>query len=547
MAVNLSMLAGAGAQFFDNNGVILSGGLVYTYAAGTTTPQTTYTTSAGNVAHTNPIVLNSAGRVASGGEIWLTDAVSYKFVLQTSAAVTIATYDNVTGNSSGIYAAFAASSGSSLVGFIQAGTGAVATTVQTKLRQTVSVQDFGAVGDGVTDDTAEIQAAIDADCTTLPLGNFVISSGLTTDKGLVGQVERYSVLKPSVNSFDALTLNDTTADFQRVSDLIIAYPSVGTGDGIVLENLNNNVEVNRVNVQKADIGVNSKNTAFMQRFQQVRVDTANTGFRAQGLTPAGTGAGTTLIYDQCYCTNGVVTGWDLNTIRTVEMIQPATDMAGMTTAIKCLGVGVLNIFGHHFEGTPGTNGSYIEYTTSGNLAHGLNIIGGAVEIANLSALNYNYLNIQANDDAVRINLYGVNFRNVTGGVNAYLAKLSGLAGSTIEIIAINCNFGALEDLFDTSTFSGTYSYRRIDQEVPVLAAGSASVAGGSTIATGVSGGTDNKVIFVQVRNDDGNVPTVAAHVVETYSGSSNMLIKFTKLSDGTVDTGTYTVNWQVLS
>ena len=132
MAVNLSMLAGAGAQFFTDSGVILSGGLVYTYAAGTTTPQTTYTTSAGNVAHTNPIVLNSAGRVASGGEIWLTDAVSYKFVLQTSTAVTIATYDNVTGNSSGIYAAFAASSGSSLVGYTQGGTGAVATTVQAK-------------------------------------------------------------------------------------------------------------------------------------------------------------------------------------------------------------------------------------------------------------------------------------------------------------------------------------------------------------------------------------------------------------------------------
>jgi len=159
MAVNLSMLAGAGAQFFDNNGVILSGGLVYTYTAGTTTPQTTYTTSAGNVAHTNPIVLDSAGRVASGGEIWLTDAVAYKFVLKTSVAVTIATYDNVTGNSSGIYAAFAASSGSSLVGYTQGGTGAVATTVQNKLRQTVSVKDFGAVGNGTTDDTAAITSA----------------------------------------------------------------------------------------------------------------------------------------------------------------------------------------------------------------------------------------------------------------------------------------------------------------------------------------------------------------------------------------------------
>ena len=95
-SVNLSAFGGAGWQFFDNNGVPLAGGLIYTYAAGTTTPQATYTTSAGTIAHTNPIVLNSAGRVP-GGQIWLLFA-SYKFVLQTSAAVVIATYDNITGS-----------------------------------------------------------------------------------------------------------------------------------------------------------------------------------------------------------------------------------------------------------------------------------------------------------------------------------------------------------------------------------------------------------------------------------------------------------------
>ena len=93
MSVNLSAFGGVGWQFFDNNGVPLAGGLIYTYEAGTTTPQATYTTSAGTIAHTNPIVLNSAGRVP-GGEIWLLFA-SYKFVLQTSAAVLIATYDNI--------------------------------------------------------------------------------------------------------------------------------------------------------------------------------------------------------------------------------------------------------------------------------------------------------------------------------------------------------------------------------------------------------------------------------------------------------------------
>lgn len=97
MAVYLSPIGGAGWQFFDNSGVPLTGGKLYTYAAGTTTPQTTYTTSAGNVPHTNPIILDSAGRVPSGGEIWLTFA-SYKFVLSNANDVLIATYDNIRGN-----------------------------------------------------------------------------------------------------------------------------------------------------------------------------------------------------------------------------------------------------------------------------------------------------------------------------------------------------------------------------------------------------------------------------------------------------------------
>ena len=97
MAVFLSPVGGAGAQFFDNNGNPLTGGKLYTYAAGTTTPQPTYTSVAGNVAHTNPIVLDAAGRVSNGGEIWLTDSTLYKFILKTSADVLLWSVDNIGG------------------------------------------------------------------------------------------------------------------------------------------------------------------------------------------------------------------------------------------------------------------------------------------------------------------------------------------------------------------------------------------------------------------------------------------------------------------
>ena len=105
--VTLSIFGGVGAQFFDNSGNPLTGGFIYTYQAGTTTPLATYTSSAGNTQHQNPIELDAGGRVP-GGEIWLDYSYLYKFILKDANNVPIATYDNVGGsfNSSPLIANF---------------------------------------------------------------------------------------------------------------------------------------------------------------------------------------------------------------------------------------------------------------------------------------------------------------------------------------------------------------------------------------------------------------------------------------------------------
>lgn len=68
---------------------------------------------------------------------------------------------------------------SSDVSFTQAGTGAVARTVDAKLKDVVSVKDFGAKGDGTTDDTAAIQAALNSGAKRVifPAGTYLIGSG----------------------------------------------------------------------------------------------------------------------------------------------------------------------------------------------------------------------------------------------------------------------------------------------------------------------------------------------------------------------------------
>lgn len=76
-------------QFFDANGEPLSGGLLFTYAAGTTTKQNAYTDNTGNTPLPNPIILNARGEVApsaSGTSVgcWLDPTLGYKFVLSPS-------------------------------------------------------------------------------------------------------------------------------------------------------------------------------------------------------------------------------------------------------------------------------------------------------------------------------------------------------------------------------------------------------------------------------------------------------------------------------
>lgn len=251
MGVNLSLFAGAGAQFFTNSGSPLTGGLIYSYAAGTTTPLATYTSSSGNTAHPNPIVLDSAGRV---NEIWVSEGLIYKFVLKDSVGVLIGTFDNINGTY--VAADLANTSnpalGDALVGFRQSNlagnlTGSVGKTVHQKFQEFVSLKDFGAVGDGSTNDTAAVQAFFNNISSNsyniIPAGTYLVSSLSSSYSALTNVIiEGEGVIKYTADQ----TSTTFALTFTNCSNIEIKGVSVN-GDAYILSFLKF-ITCSRVNI-----------------------------------------------------------------------------------------------------------------------------------------------------------------------------------------------------------------------------------------------------------------------------------------------------------
>ena len=291
MAVNLSSFAGAGAQFFSNDGIPLSGGKIYSYAAGTTTPQATYTTSAGSIPNSNPIILDSAGRTPQ--EIWLTTGATYKFVLQDANSAVIGTYDNLPGlnDNSAVYADLANTTdnakGDALVGFKQSNSsgflsGAVARTVNTKLAEFVSVKDFGATGDGSTDDLLAIQNAINyisannsnitytqGGTVFFPPGKYRVTGTIYLTKG----VRLLGTMAGASFAFDSGTANVNAAstiyaDFATPNTIVIDSVGFITATGLRPSST--------TNVNGSQIGSNTINPTHSPSIEHLRVTAMGT-------------------------------------------------------------------------------------------------------------------------------------------------------------------------------------------------------------------------------------------------------------------------------
>jgi hypothetical protein len=157
----------------DVSGRSISGASVTVYATGTQTKATLYSDN-GSTQTTNPVTTGSLGYF----EFYVADG-RYDITIS-GTGITTRTITDVLIEDAATTADLTASTGSSLVGHIASGAGAVATTVREKLRETVSVKDFGAVGNGVANDTAAFQAAAAHGARTfVPAGSYSLTTNVT--------------------------------------------------------------------------------------------------------------------------------------------------------------------------------------------------------------------------------------------------------------------------------------------------------------------------------------------------------------------------------
>jgi len=381
-------------QFFDANGNPLAGGKLYSYAAGTTTPLATYTDYGGGTANSNPVILDSRGEA----NVWFGTG-QYKLKLTDADDVEIYTVDNLNGPDAATLAVLAASSGSSLIGYINSGSGATARTVQARLRDMISVKDFGAVGDGTTNDVTAIQAAITAAAARpssgsiaglggisgatvyFPSGVYRINSGITIPDGvkLLGSGERATV----INYYGSGSAVANPTPGTRIGKIGIMEMTIANkGSGTI------GLDLNSVSYSEfTSLWIDSFTTAVKissptsgwsvyNRFYNVTANTCTTGYWLTG-----TSSNAHTFYSCRYNTDTVNSGgigWKIEDSNGNQVIACHGDMVSNTTYFAKLTASSANLtdgnifWGNRIEG----DGSYTVYGFDVGTNVGYTVIGG---------------------------------------------------------------------------------------------------------------------------------------------------------------------------
>lgn len=237
--------------FTDVNGNPLAGGLIYTYEAGSfSTAKVTYTSEAGDVENTNPIVLDSAGMLA-GVAIWLEDGELYNLVLTDANGSPLKSFDDVTG----VYVPSSSSSSASPIWVLVAGGTYLSPTsflvpgdytqqfvVGNRVRVTQSGFTYGiitSVGFSSGNTTVTIindGVALNPALTAVEYSVLFPAPNETVDAGGVSYFEAmpYSLANTVGNKIKLIDVEVAAVEARRVRDEKV-YATTGSGDTYAID------------------------------------------------------------------------------------------------------------------------------------------------------------------------------------------------------------------------------------------------------------------------------------------------------------------------
>ena len=190
---------------------------------------------------------------------WLNDVNTSVYTVLAAGGAVPTTPGQALGNLGGVgFTALAGGTGAGLIGYNQGSTGATNRTVQSKLQDFVSVKDFGAVGDGTTDDTAAIQSAINSGVKDIyfpaPLSFYKISTGLTvTGSGITihGANQNTTSIKQSVAG-NPIFVNSGAWNIFR--DIQLDYTITPTLGAIAIDSAGSNTRISSLVVNSCYTG-----------------------------------------------------------------------------------------------------------------------------------------------------------------------------------------------------------------------------------------------------------------------------------------------------
>ena len=219
MATGYLLPIGTILQFFTDQGVVLSGGKIYTYTAGTTTPVATYTSSTLVTPNANPIILGSNGRLPAS--CWVGAGITVKMVLQDSSGNVISggTIDNLQGIND-----FSSLTGANVGAALWPRTAAEIANSITPTNYAYApgnVLRYGADPSGAANSSTAISNACLVSTTVYaPAGTYLCNVTVTNPVIFTGDGSDLTLLKPNSNTTAVITYN-----YQNFSSGFWAYPT----------------------------------------------------------------------------------------------------------------------------------------------------------------------------------------------------------------------------------------------------------------------------------------------------------------------------------